>query len=179
LAIFILRGVKNLKSEFGKGLVINLVKFSEHFNYKGGYLRQIKSVLFYLEKNKEERDLMISDDPPPNLDYGKEIKEEIKMFLICYLKIWKSYEKAISQLITLWANGATDHLYEIEVPEGKEWNKIRKLVSELQNKGLDMGHGFKDKIYVYDDVLELWELVKKICILIDKKIGLKPNWGEW
>ena len=168
-----------MKSEFGKGLVINLVKFSEHFNYRGGYLSQIKSILLYLEKNKEERELIISDNPPPNLDYGKDIKEEIKMFLKCYLSVFGSYEEAISQLIILWANGATDHLYDIEVPEGKEWNKIRKLVNELQKKGLAMGHGFTNKIYIYDDVLELWELVKKICILIDKKIGLIPDWGKW
>jgi len=168
-----------VKSEFGKGLIVNLVKFSEHFDCKGGYLNQIRNILLYLEKNKTERHLMISDNPPPELTYEKGTKEDIKMFINCYLKVHESYKKAISHLITLWSNGATDHLYEIEVPEGKEWNKIRKLVAELKDKGLSMGHGFNDKIYVYDDVLELWELVKKICILIDKRIGLKPDWGEW
>jgi len=166
-----------LKSEFGKGLVVNLVKFGEH--YSNDMWGRIRHIIFYQSKTKEERDLIISDNPPPEQNYGYELKNDIKLFLKCEYKIYGNFEQGISHLITLWANGATDHLYEIEAPKGKEWNKIRKLVEELKDKGLSMGHGFTNKIYVYDDVLELWDLTKKICILIDKKIGLKPDWGNF
>ena len=47
--------------------------------------------------------------------------------------------------IELWANGASDHLYEIEVPEGDDWKEIAFMVEELKELGLEMGHGFGRK----------------------------------
>jgi len=160
--------LKKEKSEFGKGLVICLVKFYQHFSPE--YLREI-----YIYKG------VFSSH------YGE--------------------EKALSQGITLWANGASDHLYEIEAPEGKEWNEIREKVKILQDSGLEMGHGIarytKDTIYTLKDVERLRELSEeilmavnnklklnlhfeesqeldiKMLIKIDKKLGLKPDWGEW
>jgi len=165
---FIDRYFKKEKSEFGKGLVVCLVKFYQHFSPE--YLREIyicKGVFSSL--------------------YGE--------------------EKALSRGITLWANGASDHLYEIGAPEGKEWNEIREKVKILQDSGLKMGHGIacytKDIIYTLKDVERLRELIEeilmavnnklklnfhfeesqeldiKMLIKIDKKLGLKPNWGEW
>ena len=169
--------MKNNQSEFGKGLVVNLVKFYEHFS--NDQFTRIKHTLFYLSKTDKEKELMLSDNPPSNLKYGKSLIDNIKYFRDVDLKIYQDETSAISHMITLWANGATDHLFEIETPKGKEWNDIRELVIELQNKGLDMGHGFKDNIYEYKDVIELYDLVKKISILIDKKLGLNPDWGEF
>jgi len=160
--------LKKEKSEFGKGLVVCLVKFYQHFSPE--YLREI-----YIYKG------VFSSH------YGE--------------------EKALSQGITLWANGASDHLYEIEAPEGKEWNEIREKVKILQDSGLEMGHGIarytKGTIYTLKDVERLRELSEeilmavnnklklnfhfeesqdldiKMLIKIDKKLGLKPDWGEW
>jgi len=165
---FIDRYFKKEKSEFGKGLVVCLVKFHQHFSPE--YLREI-----YIYKG------VFSSH------YGE--------------------EKALSQGITLWANGASDHLYEIEAPEGKEWNEIREKVKILQDSGLEMGHGIarytKGTIYTLKDVERLRELAEeilmavnnklklnfhfeesqeldiKMLIKIDKKLGLKPDWGEW
>lgn len=122
---------------------------------------------------------MISDNPPPNCNYGKSVTDNIKYFLACEYKVHGSFKEGMSSMVTLWANGATDHLYEIKAPKGKEWNKIRKLVKVLQNDGLEMGHSFNGKEYTLKDILALWELVKKICLLIDEKLGLSPDWGEW
>lgn len=167
-----------MKSEFGKGLVVNLVKFTEHFG--NSQMGRIRNVMFYQEQTIEKREKMISDNPPPNCNYGRDVKENIKSFLECECKIWGNFEKGLSSMITTWANGATDHLYDIKAPKGKEWNEVRKLVKELQNKGLDVGHGFiEGAVYKHEDVTELWELTKKICILVDEKIGLKPDWGQW
>jgi len=166
-----------MKSEFGRGLVVNLIKFSEHFH--NPMSQKMRSVKLYLSQTAEGREQMISDNPPSNFDYGTDVRNSIKSFLACEYKVYGSFEAGVSSLITLWANGATDHLYEIRTPKGKEWSEIRKLVKELQTKGLDMGHGFKDKLYELKDVSELQELTKRICILIDRKIGLKPDWGEW
>ncbi len=167
-----------MKSEFGKGLVVNLVKFSEHFN--SSQMDKIRNVVFYKNQSIEKREKMISDNPPPDCNYGSDLKNRVKSFLECEYKIHGNFEEGISSMITVWANGATDHLYKIKTPKGKEWDEVRKLVKELQGKGLNMGHRFiEDAIYKYEAVTELWELTKKICILIDEKIGLKPDWGEF
>ena len=165
---FISKYFKKEKSEFGKGLVVCLVKFYQHFSPE--YLKEI-----YIYKG------VFSSH------YGE--------------------EKALSRGITLWANGASDHLYEIEAPEGKEWNEVREKVKILQDSGLEMGHGIacytKDIIYTLKDIERLRELTEeilmvvdnklklnfhfeesqevdiKMLIKIDKKLGLKPDWGEW
>lgn len=165
---FINKYFKKEKSEFGKGLVVCLVKFHQHF-----------------------------------------LPEYLKEISICKEALSSYYgeEKALSQGITLWANGASDHLYEIEAPEGKEWNEVREKVKILQDSGLEMGHGVarytRGTIYALKDVERLRELTEeilmtvnnklklnlhfeesreldiKMLIKIDKKLGLKPDWGEW
>ena len=165
---FINKYFKKKKSEFGKGLVVCLFKFYQHFSPE--YLKEI------------------------NICKGA-------------LSSYCGEEKALSRGITLWANGASDHLYEIESPEGKEWNEVRKKVKILQDSGLEMGHGIarytRGAIYTLKDVERLRELAEeilmavnnklklnlhfeesreldiKMLIKIDKKLGLKSNWGEW
>ncbi|MBA7565284.1 hypothetical protein ES695_13640 [Candidatus Atribacteria bacterium 1244-E10-H5-B2] len=160
---------KKEKSEFGKGLVVCLAKFYQHFSPE--YLERI------------------------NICKG------------AFSSYYGNEEKALSRGITLWANGASDHLYEIEAPEGKEWNEVKEKVKILQDSGLEMGHGIacytKDIIYALKDVERLRELAEEILMAvnnklklnfhfeesqeldikmlmkIDKKLGLKPDWGEW
>jgi len=144
-------------SDFGRGLVICLVKFSEHFMY-----------LYY--------------------NWDVRVKHQIEFDKMFYKKYKeysppKDYNKyAISNIITNWANGASDHLYEIEVPKGRQWSKIRKKVEELQDKGLDMGHGagfMNVKEYTRKDVDYLMELTREIALDVDKIIGLEPEMGDY
>jgi hypothetical protein len=135
--------MKKEKAEFGKGLVICLVKFAEHAMYISHFLKMNEQMS---EKDKE------------NPSYWNE-----------------------GQAVSMWANGATDHLYEIEVPKGKEWDSIRRKVKRLQNKGLDMGHGsgvFSDK-FTKKDADDLVRLTIEIAMMIDRKIGLKPDSGSF
>jgi len=160
---------KKERSEFGKGLVVCLIKFYQHFSPE--YLREINICKEALSSY-----------------YGNE-------------------EKALSRGITLWANGASDHLYEIEAPKGKEWKEVRQKEKELQDSGLKMGHGIKfyeeKTLYTLKDVerlrelaenilmvvngklslkFDLWQwenLDQKTLIKIDKRLGLKPDWGEY
>lgn len=166
---FINRYFKKEKSEFGKGLVVCLVKFYQHFSPE--YLKEINTYKEALSSY-----------------YGNE-------------------ERALSRGITLWANGASDHLYEIEAPKGEEWEEVRQKVKELQDSGLEMGHGIrfnkKEVIYTLKDVEKLRDLAEeilmavnnklklnlhfkesqeldiKMLIKIDRKLGLKPDWGEY
>ena len=167
------------KSEFGKGLVICLVKFANHFSNRN--TEKIYDLKLYYDSNKEKRKEMLKENPKSSCNYGKRFHENIRFYIQDMLPIHNgNLEDLISHEITLWANGATDHLYEIEVPNGKSWNEIRTKVKELKDKGLQMGHGFvENKIYTFDDMKELKDLTFEICLLIDKKLGLKADIGEW
>ena len=129
------------KSEFGKGLVICLVKFAEH-------MMDLRYYLGMYERMRKE-----SNHP----DLFSE-----------------------SKAIELWANAASDHLYDIEAPKGKEWDEIRKKVGELREKGLVMGHSFaSDSVWAQENAEELGEMARDIALMIDRKLGLKPDRGHW
>ncbi len=171
---------KNLssRSEFGRGLVICLVKFAEHFeNDMGG--RRLNIIGKWVHETEENRKNMLSPNPKDNLYYGFPYMGNIKFFKEMSDKVYKgNYKKALSNQIELFMNGASDHLYDIEVPKGKGWDKIRKMVDRLQNKSLKIGHGFTDKIWTLKDLRELMELTREIGLEIDKKLGIKADMGE-
>jgi len=140
------------KSEFGKGLITCLNYFAQHI----GELNDMWMIEVEYEQNKRL---------PKDWESS--------------LEIYHTFERLLNSRITIWASGASDHLYEIEVPKGKEWALIRKKVKQLQDDGLQMGHGFTGKIYTLKDVDNLIKLTNEIAIEIDKKIGLQPDIGAW
>lgn len=166
-----------MKSDFGKGLVICLTKFSEHF--ENHYIRELQIIKSYLKENKKNKELMTSPNPPSGLNYGVPHMDNLRFFMEKEVPISGSVEKALSQKIELWANGATDHLYEIEVPEKFRNTVLGKKIIKLQDKGLEIGHGFLGKIWTIEDVEELMNLTREIGILIDRKLGLRPEVGEY
>jgi hypothetical protein len=110
------------ESDFGRGLVICLVKFAEHLGEE-----QFFSVV------------------ATNLDR------------YAYLM-----------------NGASDHLLDIQVPEKWKGTEIEQKVSELRSLSLEMGHSlFTEKKWTRWDFLKIKNLTEEICLLIDKKLGLK------
>lgn len=127
------------RSEFGKGLVICLVKFAEH------RWRWVETKKLYEEMRQKHPDL------------------------------FNESEAVISHF-----NGASDHLYEIEVPAELRKTKLGKLVNELQSFGLAMGHSFeRGKEWSGEDVDKAYSMCQEIALLIDKKLGLKPDIGVW
>lgn len=168
------------KSEFGKGLVVCLAKFYEHFGTE-----QLQRIYFNrncLKKSKKDQEKIRSGNPPSNLDYGRDRNEGFDFWISKMVPIHGNTERTISSDVTLWANGASDHLYQIETPKGNEWQEIRKIIKQLKEKGLDMGHGnglMGNKIYSLEDVDELRDLTEKALVMIDKKLGLKADWGTW
>ena len=70
----------------------------------------------------------------------------------------------------LWANGASDHLYDLKVP--KKWAKTAfgRKVNSLRDKGLEIGHGFTGKEWTFEDFAELLKLTREIAHLLD--VGL-------
>ncbi len=118
------------KSEFGKGLVICLVKFAEHYERLMSYKETYKNIGEY-------------------------------------------------RAVEMWFNGASDHLYEIEVPTNWKGTKMERKVKELQKYALKIGHGFTGEKFKEADVFKALEMTHKIALLIDKHLGLSPDIGEW
>lgn len=116
------------ESEFGKGLVICLVKFAEH-------------------KERWHSD--------------------------------KRFNLPESEAVHMHFNGASDHLYEIEVPAKWEGTEIGNKVNILRDRGLEIGHSFRGGDYTEKDVFELYDLAEDIALLIDKELGLEPQIGQW
>lgn len=168
------------QSEFGKGLVVCLTKFYQHFAEQS-----LRNIYFYKkcsEKSEEDQEKIRSGNPPNNLNYGRDRNEGFDFWMSKMVPIRGSIEETITSDVTLWANGASDHLYEIETPKGDDWKEIRKIVKQLKEKGLNMGHG--DGLmggggYSLEDVDELRGLTEKVLVMVDKKLGLKADWGEW
>ena len=179
------------KSEFGRGLAICLTKFAEHF--ENHLARQINNVHLIYGKNGNRKELK---------KYDADVQRDVKLFERVYLRAEfgehaRSVERQLSHLIELWANGASDHLYEIEVPKrwGARWalkrgrlgipyptrerTELWRLLGKLRSKGLRMGHGFTGEVHTYADFTELQELNRKIALELDKKMGLKPDLGKW
>jgi hypothetical protein len=156
------------ESEFGKGLVVCLCKFSEHFMNR--HMEQIWAIERWLRN--PNRDNEITSDTPT-----------IESFKRVELKVSKEFghdEKyAFSHVIEMWAYGATDHLYNIQVPKKWEGTELAKKVTELQELGLSMGHSFSRQS-TFEDIRRLRKLVEEISLEIDKKIGIKDgDWGQW
>lgn len=126
------------ESEFGKGLIICLVKFAEH------RWRWQEQKHLYAEMRKKSPDHFSESDA-----------------------------------VEMHFNGASDHLYKIEVPPEWRKTKLDEAVRELQDFGLEMGHGFTKKEWTEADVDKAYAICQEIALLIDKKLGLKPDVGQW
>jgi len=155
------------ESEFGSGLVVCLVKFSEHF--MNPQMQRIWSVEHWM-KSKDRQD-----------QYGTAYNTDIESFKRVELTVYGTDEKAFSQLIENWANGATDHLYELQVPKEWENTDLAKKVAELKELGLSMGHSFqRDYPWTTEHIGKLRKLVEEISLELDKRLGIKDgDWGQW
>lgn len=90
------------------------------------------------------------------------------------LEIWKTKDVTISRHIEIFFNGASDHLYEMEVPSEFEGNEIGELALKLKQKALEIGHGFSGRMWTKDDFIECYDLLKRIMFLLDKMLGVNP-----
>ncbi len=160
-----------MSSEFGKGFIICLVKFAEHASKLSADLARYKELA---ENSPKPIPKYI-----PKKQYERFTKEKYKKTRRIYSPNAAPFLFDENEIVTMWANGASDHLYEIEVPKGKSWDEIREKVEKLKKDGLAMGHGFIGKNYKKKDAYALIELTQDIALMIDEKLGLKPDIGEY
>lgn len=104
----------------------------------------------------------------------------------CYNDI-ENYEKMAEEhpdlyneedALEMWFNGASDHLYELQIPKKWESKEIGRLAKWIQDKGLYWGHGFKTKPTKKDFDM-IFNKVEKLARLIDKELGVNTKEAEW
>jgi len=69
----------------------------------------------------------------------------------------------------LWFNGASDHLYELNIPDNFP-DSLKKRIKIFQKKCLEWGHGFPKKQAEIKDVYWALNEAKTILRLIDKNV---------
>lgn len=88
-------------------------------------------------------------------------------------KFYDSDEHLYSREVEIWANGASDHFYDLD-------RRAPKALRELASLTLEMGHGFTGKVWTPDDMKRVRELWKESCLAIDRRmLHVKADWGEW
>ena len=159
------------ETDFGKGLLTCIFKWGQHF--ADIQFQLLMALHRYLCKPTAEREAYYR-----GLD--SIYKAKIDFFRKSYMRIYgDSEEKAFSEDIALWMNGAADHLFEIYVPPDSGWEGIEAVVTKLRDKAMDMRVPFGERVFGWGDVEELQYLTQRLIILVDIKIGLQPDWGKW
>jgi len=80
--------------------------------------------------------------------------------------------------IWAWFNGASDHLYEFEIPKQWRRKKIGRLAKWIKEKGLCWGHGLEVKP-TYKDFVEFFDKLEELARLIDKELGIEDIEADW
>lgn len=161
-------------SEFGKGFMYCMALWATHLhNHQAGNLRDIQ---FLINKSDGERAKILAPNPEPKYNYGKDMDYAIFWWKEIRPIYKNNTKKAFASEISTWANGASDHLYELETPKQFLNTTLDKKVKRLRSLGLEIGHG-KGLLgrfeYTYEDFIKLSNLTGDIFKLTDKSLGVK------
>ena len=125
-------------------------------------------------------------------EFGKGLTYCLGLFL-AHAERFESYKQTNKELrektgkkdmfnteVSTWFNGASDHLYDLQIPDNLPKN-IKKRLKKLQNRALEIGHGtdwcnsnLKD-----DEVRLALNEAKTLLRLIDKFNGIETSKGGW
>lgn len=170
--------VEHHHTEFGSGLVVNLIEFAHHLD--NDLARQIH--LSYLWVSKYNRDWEQIRNHDVSITNAAQWFERSNM-------IWGTPERTLSEMIELWANGASDHLYEIHVPLwmrfvhpvlSRRIKELKDAVAQLREEGLEIGHGFNTQMtWKIENFLKLYELTLHIGNLLDSLLLTRSDKGQY
>ena len=161
-------------SEFGKGLIYPLVLFAMHMDMAVKMIEEYKRIRAECEKPDFVKGVV-------NLKYkGKKVRTMPGEFYIA-----KSKQPIPSNLFTegralsMWMNGASDHLYDIVIPK-KLPASLAKRVIKLREKALYWGHGGG---MMKDMPLKEYQAIRaeteEIAYLLDRWLGIQAIKAEW
>jgi len=115
-------------------------------------------------------DWWLKDQSVDLRQYDISVQRSVEKFKAIYLKTCGDAKAGLSDMIELWANGATDHFYDMRVPKEWENTKLAKKVTEH----------LLDQIVVvipiskFKELLDAWkqlhvEYVKKLKVMLNDK----------
>lgn len=122
-------------------------------------------------------------------EFGRGLLVCLLGFLDHKCQIEKYFDPAILERYfgagAMWANGASDHLYELKIPLQLEGTPLAKRLRAFQEKWLDVGHGFvlgqsPKREEVLAGLLECERLALEVAAEMDKILGLPDaKVGQW
>jgi hypothetical protein len=144
-------------SEFGSGVVVPLVKMTEHFHdARAGRLRR---ALLWRQMSPSARLEIIEQKLPEFED------------LIAKTRVI-DIEEIISAETVIWANSASDHLMDLNLEKAPEsLKKLREITLRLRYA--DFSAHISDT--QWGEIRQLW---KQAAMDIDEILGMNPDWGE-
>ena len=148
------------ESEFGSGVIVPLVKFSEHVGDSNAI--RIERVIKWINADPMERE-KIMDNPDPEWQAMLAMDERAP-----------SSERMLNDLISMWAYAASDHLQDIDRDKAPEsLSKLAELMWEMRSLSID------GKLRGEEDWLHVLALWSEAAMDLDEMIGVRPDWGEW
>lgn len=103
---------------------------------------------------------------------------------------------AETRAVELWANGASDHLYQLTQPRRLVKRETSRLAHRMAAQALDAGHGFNNRKYT-PNMARNWLQIAEECLVdvgarvgfpiltiedamrADEALGLRPDKGQW
>ena len=78
----------------------------------------------------------------------------------------------------LWFNAASDHLYELQIPDNLP-ELLKERLSKLKAEAIHFGHGFSDPKPKFSDIQRLVNEAKTCLREIDIFFGIPVVKGQW
>jgi hypothetical protein len=143
-------------SEFGSGLVVPLVKFSEHV-VKGPWLTEVELAIQWQKMTPQEREAI-------------QAYEGERWEVIMHRIDREDIEVVVAEYMALWANGAFDHLVEIEQSMAPQsLLDLTQMVKELR---------YMDRAGNAEDWAEIKRMWRQSALDLDEYLGVEADWGD-
>lgn len=154
-------------SEFGRGVVVCLAKFTEHLANRQAV--SVANEIRYRRMTDEEKATEVREaEQHPRGDAAQRIASRLYSGILASLT-----RDAVSESLERWANGASDHFYDLDR------ERAPTPLCELADLTLDMGHGFRGQTWTEGDWTRIHDLWRAACLAVDEKLGAAPDWGKW
>lgn len=176
--------LREKQSEFGAGLVVCLVKFTEHLWTDRDrpvyvYDRWINMDAKRRDKERAEAEQFPRGDAAERMRMVERFKHDEEGFyrypsLAAGCSTPQEY--AMSQAIHMWANAAGDHFFDLDEQRAPQsLRDLADLMIRMRNTHLT-DEPTAWTVEHLDRVRGLW---KQSCIDLDRMLGTVPNWGEY
>lgn len=146
-------------SEFGRGVVICLAKFSEHLCNRWAETAQTIRWWETATDRRRREDIQSASEHPQG-DAAR------RMTMLGHT--------SLAQALQFWANGARDHFLELDR------DRAPTALCALADLVLKMGNVYPQHSCTWDDWLRVHELWKDSCLELDALLdAANPDWGAW